>query len=307
MLFVCVCQAANMLAQTPPPPRRAQQPGQRPVLELRTALGRFANGTAGFSETELGKRIIGFAPAKTENEFALAYYMDRGDNAVHAPLYLALSTKGQPWKRASLSTPANILGDVTILAIGRDYLLANTGLTSATREIVVFSKALTFVRATGGALAMEPFANDTVLFSENRLLDAPALRTSLSIFNVHSGAISPLYPGVTPVEPSPAYAKVLQGFVKDLNQNFPKGNSGRGYRDEWYAAFAFARPEYDKVRDAVTFTETIAPTWPMPKLPNRPAQVENFIVSCGPMSRPGVTPRCIPGRRTIDTLKRDGK
>ena len=281
--LICLSLAVRPSAQVP----KAQLPAasKRPVIELSIALGRFGNGTGGFTDAEMAKRIIGFAPAGSNGEFALAYYDDRGDNAIHPPLHLAFSAKGQPWKRASISAPANSLGDVSVLTIGSDFLLANTGLTAATRQIVVFTKTLAYLRSTGGALAMSPFANDTALFSENRPVDAPALRTSLAIYNIRSGAVTPLYPGLAPVEPSGDYKKVLPTFVKDLNQYFPKRNNGHEYREEWYAAFAFARPEFDKVRDAVSFMMTIAPTWPMPKLPNRPAQVENFKVSCGPMSR----------------------
>lgn len=305
LILSLVCLAVHPTAQTAP--AQATSPTKRTVIDLRTALSRFGNGGTGFTDAEINKRIIGFAPAGVAGEFALAYYEDRGDNLIHPPLHLAYSTKGQPWKRATISAPATILGDVTHLSIGSDYVLANTGVTSSTRQIVVFSKALTYLRSTGGALAMPPFANNTALFSENRPVDAPALRTSLAIYNIHSGAISPLFPGVTPVEPSADYKKILATFVKDLNEAFPKGNAGRGFREEWYAAFAFARPEFDKVMDSISFLMTIAPAWPMPKLPSRPAQVENFKVTCGPMSRAGATPRCILSTRTIDTLKRDDK
>ena len=273
-------------------------------MELRVALARFNNGTAGFRPEELSHRMIGFAQAVGTGEFALAYFEDQGDNKIHPPLRLAISTSGQPWKRAEVAAPANIIEAVGALFIGKDYLLANTGSTTATRQMAVFSKSLAFQRAVGGAIAIAPLPNDVVVYSQTRSAAEPALRSTLALFNVHSGAVSPLYPGATPVAPSASYAKLLTKLVADLNRVVPHGNGGRGYRTEWYAAFNFARPEYDAVRDAVTFTETIAPTWPLPTSPDLSRQVESFQVTCGPMRKPA--PRCVEGPRTIAPFKPNG-
>lgn len=266
-------------------------------MELRLALARFNNGTAGFTPAELGRRMIGFSQAAGSGEFALAYFEDHGDNKIHPPLRLAISTTGQPWKRAEIAAPANIVEAVGALFIGKDYLLANTGSTTATRQLAVFDKSLKFLRAVGGAVAIAPLPNDVVVYSQTRTGAEPALRSTLALFDVHSGAVSPLYPGATPVVPSASYAKLLTKLVADLNRVVPHGNAGRGYRTEWYAAFNFARPEYDAVRDTVTFTETIAPTWPLPPSPELSRQVESFQVTCGPMRMPA--PRCVEGPRTI--------
>lgn len=294
-VFALVC--VSVAAQVAPVARR-------PVLELGQALARFKNGTSGFTDAELKRKVIGFAQAATGGEFALAYFEDRGDDAIHGSLRLAISTAGQAWKRAEIAAPAEVIDAVTALFIGKDYLLLNTGLNSATRQVAVFSKSLAFQRATGGALAVAPLANDTVVISENRPPQASAVRTTFALFDVHTGVVRPLYPGATPAAPSPSYRKLLTKLVADLNAAFPKGNGGKGYKEDWYAALAIQRPEYDAVRDTMTFTETIAPTWPLPALPTLSSQVETFVVSCAPMTKP--TRRCIEGTRTIAPLARPG-
>lgn len=280
-------------------------PPPRPVMELRLALARFNNGTAGFTPAELGQRMIGFSQAARSGEFALAYFEDRGDNKIHPPLHLAISTSGKPWARATITAPANIVEAVGALFIGKDYLLANTGTTTATRQLAVFDKSLKFLRAVGGNVAIAPLPNDVVVYSQTRTGAEPAMRSTLALFDVHSGAVTALYPGATPVTPSASYAKLLIKLVADLNQFVPNGNSGRGYRTEWYAAFNFARPEYDPVRDALTFIETIAPTWPLPALPQLSRQVESFQVTCGPLRKPA--PRCVEGPRTIAPFDTRGR
>ncbi len=292
LVFLLACQAA-VIGQTPTPPAR-------PTLELGLALGRLNNGTDGFTPAELKTRMIGFAAADQHGEYAIAYSEDRGDNQIHPPLHLAASAKGKRWVRATLSQPAAAIEAVVSLFIGRDYLLANTGTAAATRQIVVFSKDLAYVRSTGGAIAIAPLANDTVVFSETRNPLAQALRSTYALFDVHSGSVTPIYPGTTPAEPSPAYRKLLTRLVADLNREIPQGNSGRGYREDWYAALTIARPEYDAVRDVLTFKMTFAPTWPLPASPKLSSQVETFEVTCGPMLKPAR--RCIEGPRTIAPL-----
>jgi hypothetical protein len=289
---------ALALVLTPTLSAQRVAPPPRPVTELRLLLARFNNGTAGFSAAELARGAIGFSQAARDGEFALAYFEDRGDNAIHAPLHLAISRAGRPWTRATIDRPADKIGASGGLFLGADYLLT-TSLTNENprQHILVFSKDLRLEHAIDGGLDREPFPNGVVLFHSSPDHEAIETRASLGLFDIHTGVASPLYPAGTQGQPSAAYQKQLPELVRRLNEAVAHGNFGRGYKVEWYASLRITRPEYDPARDALSFTQVIAPTWPIPPVPGLKSAIESIPVACGPMLKPH--PKCTEGARSI--------
>jgi hypothetical protein len=185
----------------------ANLPGnhERPTLHQAIAAAHAPLSNAGLAN--LSKTITSFASTCDGNDYAIAYYIDHGTDALVGPLWIAAyDARRKHWVQRSFDYDA--LGSVLYTAFDGAYLYAEMHLSPSTTRTLEFTRGVRYLHEYyGWKLAEMP--DRSIIYQNSMVHFANTRRARISVFEPDTGTSRQVYP----MEP---YPSIQSGWYREV-------------------------------------------------------------------------------------------